>query len=145
MKMTTQMSPEATRGLQALVAADFKATKAPAPSDLVAWCQVQEHLAANNPRADAAQATLSKLGLTMIDAKLGGVPVIDVRPRGWDTADRRLIIYVHGGASTARVAPLPTPVALLRSPAHTLYLSRLHTCSCGELEDHPGRGALRLQ
>ena len=104
MKMTTQMSPEATRGLLALIAADFKATKAPAPSDLVAWCQVQEHLAANNQRVDAAQAALSKLGLSMIDAKLGGVPVIDVRPRGWDTADRRLIIYVHGGAFTINSA-----------------------------------------
>ena len=62
-----------------------------------------------------------KLGLSMIDAKLGGVPVIDVRPRGWDKADRRLIIYVHGGAFTinsARTARLPTPVALLQSPAY---------------------------
>jgi acetyl esterase/lipase len=38
--------------------------------------------------------------VSLIDAKLGGVPVIDVHPRGWDKADRRLIIYVHGGAFT---------------------------------------------
>jgi hypothetical protein len=32
------------------------------------------------------------------------VPVIDVRPRGWDKADRRLVIYVHGGALTVNSA-----------------------------------------
>jgi monoterpene epsilon-lactone hydrolase len=98
------MSPEATRFLEALTAANLKATKAPGPTDLAAWRQVQEHLAANNPRAEAAQAALPKLGLSVIDAKLGGVPVIDVRPRGWDKADRRLIIYVHGGAFTINSA-----------------------------------------
>jgi monoterpene epsilon-lactone hydrolase len=98
------MSPEATRFLRALTAADLKSTKAPAPTDLAAWRRLQEHLAANNPRAEAAQAALPKLGLSMIDAKLGGVPVIDVRPRGWDKSDRRLIVYVHGGAFTINSA-----------------------------------------
>jgi monoterpene epsilon-lactone hydrolase len=98
------MSPEATRFLEALIAADLKSTKAPDPTDLAAWRRLQEHLAANNPRAEAAQAALPKLGVSMIDAKLGGVPVIDVRPRGWDKADRRLIIYVHGGAFTINSA-----------------------------------------
>ena len=98
------MSPEATRFLEALTAANPKATKAPGPTDLAAWRQVQEHLAANNPRAEAAQAALPKLGVSIIDAKLGGVPVIDVRPRGWDKSDRRLIIYVHGGAFTINSA-----------------------------------------
>jgi len=98
------MSPEATRFLEALTAADLKSTKAPAPTDLAAWRRLQDHLAANNPRAEAAQAALPKLGVSMIDAKLGGVPVIDVRPRDWDKADRRLIIYVHGGAFTINSA-----------------------------------------
>jgi monoterpene epsilon-lactone hydrolase len=98
------MSPEATRGLKALHAANLKASKAPDPTDLVAWRRLQEHLAANNPRAEAAQAALPSLGLSMIDAKLGGVPVIDVRPRGWDKADRRLIVYTHGGAFTVNSA-----------------------------------------
>jgi acetyl esterase/lipase len=96
----TTMSPEATRGLQGLYAADIKATKVPDPTDLAAWRKLQAYSAANNPRAEAAQAVLPKLGGSLIDAKLGGVPVIDVRPRGWDKADRRLIIYVHGGAFT---------------------------------------------
>ena len=98
------MSPEATLFLEALIAADLKSTKAPAPTDLAAWRRLQDHLAANNPRAAAAQAALPKLGLSLLDAKLGGVPVIDVRPRGWDQADRRLIIYVHGGAFTINSA-----------------------------------------
>jgi len=98
------MSPEATRFLEALIAADLKSTKAPDPTDLAAWRRLQDHLAANNPRAEAAQAALPKLGVSMIDAKLGGVPIIDVRPRGWDKADRRLIIYVHGGAFTINSA-----------------------------------------
>ena len=94
------MSPEAIRGLQALYAANIKATKVPDPTDLAAWRQLQAYAAANNPRAEAAQAVLPKLGGSLIDAKLGGVPVIDVRPRGWNRADRRLIIYLHGGAFT---------------------------------------------
>jgi acetyl esterase/lipase len=98
------MSPEATRFLEALIAADLKSTKAPDPTDLAAWRRLQDHLAANNPRAEAAQAALPKLGVSMIDAKHGGVPIIDVRPRGWDKADRRLIIYVHGGAFTINSA-----------------------------------------
>jgi acetyl esterase/lipase len=94
------MSPEAIRGLQALYAANIKATKVPDSTDLAAWRQVQAYAAANNSRAEAAQAVLPKLGGSLIDAKLGGVPVIDVRPRGWNRADRRLIIYLHGGAFT---------------------------------------------
>jgi len=57
------MSPEATRFLEALTAADLKSTKAPAPTDLAAWRRLQDHLAANNPRAAAAQAALPKLGV----------------------------------------------------------------------------------
>jgi len=98
------MSPEATRFLQALIAADLKSSKVPAPTDLAAWRRLQDHLAANNPRAETAQAALPKLGVSLIDAKLGGVPVIDVRPRGWDKADRRLIVYLHGGAFTINSA-----------------------------------------
>jgi hypothetical protein len=56
------MSPEATRGLQALYAADIKSTKVPDPTDLAAWHQLQAYSAANNPRTEAAQAVLPKLG-----------------------------------------------------------------------------------
>ena len=98
------MSPEATRLLQALIAADIKSTRVPDPADLAAWRRLQDHAAANNPRAEAAQAALAKLGVSMNEAKLGSVPVIDVRPRGWDRADRRLIVYVHGGAFTINSA-----------------------------------------
>ena len=94
------MSPEATSGLKALYAADIKSSKVPDPTDLAAWRKLQDYQAANNPRAEAARAVLPKLGVSMIDSKLGGVPVIDVRPRGWEKADRRLIIYTHGGAFT---------------------------------------------
>jgi hypothetical protein len=90
--LPTTMSPEATRALQALYAADVKATKAPDPTDRAAWRHLQDQAAANNPRAKAAQAVLPELGVSAIDARLGGVPVIDVRPRGWDMADRRLVI-----------------------------------------------------
>jgi epsilon-lactone hydrolase len=102
--LPTTMSPEATRALQALYAADIKATTVPDPTDLAAWRRLQDHAATNNPRAKAAQAVLPKLGVSVIDAKLGGVPVIDVRPRGWDKADRRLVIYIHGGAFTVNSA-----------------------------------------
>ncbi|MCJ7678740.1 MAG: alpha/beta hydrolase fold domain-containing protein, partial [Anaerolineales bacterium] len=94
------MSPEATSGLKALYAAGIKTSKVPDPTDLAAWRKLQDYQAANNPRAEAARAVLPKLGVSMIDSKLGGVPVIDVRPRGWEKADRRLIIYTHGGAFT---------------------------------------------
>ena len=102
--LPTTMSPEATRALQALYAADVKATKAPDPTDRAAWRRLQDHAAANNPRAKAAQAVLPELGVSAIDARLGGVPVIDVRPRGWDKVDRRLVIYIHGGAFTLNSA-----------------------------------------
>ena len=49
------MSPEATRGLQALYAADIKATKVPDPTNLAAWRQLQDYSAANNPRAEAGE------------------------------------------------------------------------------------------
>jgi hypothetical protein len=54
--LPTTMSPEATRGLQALYAADIKATKVPEPTDLAAWRKLQAYSAANNPRAEAARA-----------------------------------------------------------------------------------------
>jgi acetyl esterase/lipase len=98
------MSPEATRFLQALNDADIRASRVPDPADRAAWRRLQEQAAANNPRARAAQAVLPELGVSVADALLGGVPVIDLHPPGWDKADQRLIIYVHGGAFTVNSA-----------------------------------------
>jgi monoterpene epsilon-lactone hydrolase len=66
----------------------------PAPDDLEGWRTLQQaQEAARMPQADAA---LARYQPTIVAGELGGVPVLDIKPRGWRD-DGKVLIYAHGG------------------------------------------------
>ena len=67
----------------------------PAPTDLASWKRVQRYGIAEGPRA--VLHTQRRLHLSITHERLGGVPVLDIRPSD-RRLDRRVIVYFHGGA-----------------------------------------------
>jgi acetyl esterase/lipase len=69
----------------------------PAADDRAGWKRAWEAgEAASEPNV---QATLKRYGPTVEERKVGGVPVLDIKPKGWKD-DRRVLVHLHGGAYT---------------------------------------------
>jgi acetyl esterase/lipase len=67
----------------------------PAPDDLDGWKRTRAGFDAMfAPMADAAA---KRYGTAIEERKLGGVPVLDLKPKGWK-GGRRVLVYAHGGA-----------------------------------------------
>lgn len=69
----------------------------PDPSDLAGWKKVQafvekDALAQSDP-------IVRRYAPTVTERSVGGVSVQDVRPKGWKE-NRKVVVYVHGGAHT---------------------------------------------
>jgi monoterpene epsilon-lactone hydrolase len=91
------ISPEAKSVIEFLQSAGLKQLKGPAPDDIAGWKAL--HDAQEKALEAPNKAVLNQLGATVTDAVIGGVPVLDIRPKGW-TDDGRVIVYIHGGAFT---------------------------------------------
>ena len=66
----------------------------PAPDDLDGWRALQQaREAARMPAADAAVARYQP---TIEATEIGGVPVLDIRPKEW-RYDGKLLVYAHAG------------------------------------------------
>jgi epsilon-lactone hydrolase len=69
----------------------------PDSNDLTGWKKVQAFV---ETEAKAQSETIVKqYAPTVAERDLGGIPVLDVRPKGW-TENRKIVVYVHGGAHT---------------------------------------------
>ncbi len=93
----TTISPEAQKVLAAIYASKGYERKVPAVDDIKGWRK--EHAAlelAAKPKNDKA-VEVSKV--TVADANMGGVPVLDIRPNDWKD-NRKVLVYTHGGAYT---------------------------------------------
>jgi Esterase/lipase len=90
------VSPEARKYLESLP--DPATLPAwPAPSDLTGWKRLwQAGEAASEPKV---QATLKRYDPTIKARKLGGVPVLDIKPKGWKN-NGKVLVHAHGGAYT---------------------------------------------
>ncbi|PZF76947.1 alpha/beta hydrolase [Aestuariivirga litoralis] len=91
------ISPQAKAVIAFLQSAGLKQLKAPAPDDLAGWKAL--HAAQEKALEEPNRAVLGALGATVAEASIGGVPVLDIRPRGWSD-DGRVIVYIHGGGFT---------------------------------------------
>ena len=88
----------------------FLATGLPAPEDIVGWSKLQERVERHTvPESDQL---VERLAPAIAGFSLGGVPVLDVRPRNWKR-EHKVAIYIHGGGFT------------LYSAASTLYRAAL--------------------
>ena len=67
----------------------------PAAHDIEGWKKLQAWAKADG-RAKS-EALLKRFDYTVQPSQLSGVPVLDVRPKGW-TDNGKLLVYTHGGA-----------------------------------------------
>jgi len=90
------ISPQAQEFMRALPdPSSYPST--PVRGDLEGWRKAQ---AAQEQRAEPAMAAIRKEYQPHISHRaVGGVPVLDIRPRDY-RADARIIVFVHGGGYT---------------------------------------------
>ena len=69
----------------------------PAPSDFSGWEKVQAEI--EEDFAEISAAVRNQYKPQIKERKLGGVPVLDIKPRDWVENDR-VLVYTHGGAYT---------------------------------------------
>jgi acetyl esterase/lipase len=67
----------------------------PAADDVAGWKRAwQAGEVASEPKV---QATLKRFEPTVLERKLGGVPVLDIKPKGWKES-AKILVHLHGGA-----------------------------------------------
>lgn len=88
------VSPQARKFLESLPdPASLPAL--PAPDDFAGWKRVWKATEAANE--GNVQATLKRYQPAVKKRKLGGVPVLDIKPRGWKD-NGKVLVHAHGGA-----------------------------------------------
>ncbi len=69
----------------------------PAADDIEGWKKVQAEM--EQKRAAANAAVVQEYQPEIQSRKLGGVPVLDIKPKDWQES-QRVLVYTHGGAYT---------------------------------------------
>ncbi len=67
----------------------------PTPDDVAGWKRAREGLEAWG--LPASEAAIQRYAPQIDERELGGVKVLDIKPKGW-TPNRRVLVYAHGGA-----------------------------------------------
>jgi epsilon-lactone hydrolase len=67
----------------------------PDPADISGWKKLQAWAEADGTAK--SEPLLKRYEHTVVAAELGGVPVLDVRPKGWEN-NLKAVVYTHGGA-----------------------------------------------
>lgn len=71
--------------------------KFPDPTDIAGWKKLQA--AADADGIAKSEPLLKRYPHTVTEGKLGGVPILDVRPKDWKD-NGKVLVYTHGGAHT---------------------------------------------
>jgi acetyl esterase/lipase len=90
------VSPEAAAILRMLTDPSLE-PQAPAPDDIEAWKTVQQEIEVSG--VERSKPVVERLQPTIKEIELGGVPVLEIKPRGWQD-NGKLMVYTHGGAYT---------------------------------------------
>jgi len=69
----------------------------PGPNDIEGWKKVFD--ASEQRVMPLSEAAVKQLDVSVISKELGGVPVLQITPKGW-VDNGKLLIYTHGGAYT---------------------------------------------
>lgn len=110
----TTLSSEAQAILRSAGQSQVWKLRVPAPTDLDGWRALRaKQEAAAEP---GVQKAIERNKVTVTATTLGGVPVLDIRPAGWQD-DGKVIVFTHGGAYTMNSArsglPHAAPMARL--------------------------------
>ncbi len=92
----TYVSPEAKEFIAGLPDPGTYPT-GPAANDLEGWRAL--HAAGEERARPKMEAIRKQYSPVLADAEYEGVPVLDIRPRGWKD-DGRVLVFVHGGGYT---------------------------------------------
>ncbi|MGI9243236.1 MAG: alpha/beta hydrolase, partial [Verrucomicrobiales bacterium] len=71
--------------------------RAPGPNDIEGWESYWKQAAEGEE--EAGMKIVEKLGATVEKLELGGVPVLDIKPKSWKD-NGKVLVYTHGGAYT---------------------------------------------
>jgi acetyl esterase/lipase len=69
----------------------------PSPDDRDGWKRF--HQAREKDYEPRVEHALKEYEPSLTERKVGGVPVLDIKPKGW-TENRKVLVYLHGGAYT---------------------------------------------
>ncbi len=89
------ISPEAQQVLRGIINARPYTRAAPQADDLESWRQLYDATEAASEEIN--NNAVERTGVTVTDAEMGGVPVLDIRPEGWED-NGKVLVYTHGGA-----------------------------------------------
>ena len=70
----------------------------PAATDLEGWRKT--HANFETASVETNRKAVERTGVKVTETKMGGTPVLDVRPKGWNKSQKKVIVYTHGGAYT---------------------------------------------
>jgi monoterpene epsilon-lactone hydrolase len=93
----TTLSPQAQAVMQKANVVNWEARRAPAPDDLAGWKRLRDAQVA--AQLGPGEQMAAREGVGLKDMTLGGVPVLEIRPKAMKDT-RRVIVYTHGGAYT---------------------------------------------
>ena len=91
------VSPEADRDLTAIYAATSRRPPETKPASVEDWDRQRENT--DRFMIPASNAIVAKLGASVQDDQMGGVPVVRIRPAGYKP-NGRTQIFLHGGGYT---------------------------------------------
>ncbi len=94
------ISPEAQAFLRMLPDPHLQPA-APAPTEIEQWKAVQNIMETRN--LERQKDLVDRLGPDVTKQDVGGVPVLDIKPRNWRDSGK-VLVYTHGGAYTLQSA-----------------------------------------
>ena len=101
-QVPSSVSPEAAKALGAIYAVASKTPPEVKPESIEDWDRLR--LALDKRMIPASDAVVARMGASVQDDQLGGVPVVRIRPANY-TPTGRPLIYFHGGGYTRFSAP----------------------------------------
>lgn len=91
------ISPEAQKELKVIYDAKAYTRIFPEADDLEGWRKT--YADGEKGKVEVSEKAIADNKITVTETKIGGVPVLDIRPENW--ADNgKVVVYTHGGAYT---------------------------------------------
>lgn len=112
----TTISKEAQEELRKIASNPFD-FKNPGPADLIGWKKLYQEIESMDLFRSQSFIDLYQPNIT--ETKLGGVNVLDIKPKNWHD-NRKVLVYTHGGAYTLLSANSTLSSSILAADATSL-------------------------
>ena len=112
----TTISKEAQEELRKIASNSFN-FKSPGPADLIGWKKLYQDMESMDLFRSQSIIDLYQPNIT--ETKLGGVNVLDIKPKNWHD-NGKVLVYTHGGAYTLLSANSSLSSSILAADATSL-------------------------